>query len=298
MFAPPAFEEALAATAAEVDAVLTRLLKAGAEAVPARFAEAMRYAVLGGGKRLRPFILIETARLFGVRDERPLYAAAALECVHSYSLVHDDLPAMDDDDLRRGRPTVHRAFDEATAILVGDALLTLAFEILTGEATDPDPAVRLSLVAGMARAAGAAGMVGGQTLDMEGEHRQLNEDAVRRLQAMKTGALFAFAVEAGAILGRAPLQHAEALAAFGRAFGAGFQLADDLLDHSANLDVLGKAAAKDKARGKQTLVAVLGEAGARARLAALAGEAEHALAGFGTAAALLAAAVRFVAERA
>ncbi|MGD9737866.1 MAG: polyprenyl synthetase family protein [Bauldia sp.] len=292
-----AFEKALAGVAAAVDRVLDGVLPKAGDGVPARLAEAMRYAALGGGKRLRPYLLVESARLLGVDDERPLHAAAALECIHSYSLVHDDLPAMDDDDLRRGRPTVHRAYDEATGILVGDGLQTLAFEIMASDATEPDPAVRLRLVKGLAAAAGAAGMVGGQALDIEGEHRQLDEAAIVTLQEMKTGALFRFAAGAGAILGRASPAEADALSRFGRAFGAAFQLADDLLDHGGNIAVLGKAFAKDADRGKPTLVVLLGEDAARDRLAALTAEAEAALAVFGEAAASLAAAIRFVAGR-
>jgi farnesyl diphosphate synthase len=272
------YATALRETAAAVEAVLGRLLATGA---PERLAEAMRYAVLSGGKRLRPFLLVETAGIFGKAGDGPLRAAAALECLHSYSLVHDDLPAMDDDDLRRGKPTVHRAFDEATAILAGDALLTLAFEILSDPATDPDPAVRSELAARLAGAAGARGMVGGQALDMAGEGKALPRNEVARLQAMKTGALFRYAATAGGVLGHAQAEDLERLAEFGAAYGAAFQLADDLLDHQGDLVALGKSEAKDARRAKPTLVALLGEDGARQLLQEKVDEATRLLSPYG-----------------
>ncbi|MGD9868410.1 MAG: polyprenyl synthetase family protein, partial [Hyphomicrobiales bacterium] len=237
----------------------------GPSSPPGRLAEAMRYATLGGGKRLRPLLLIESAGLFGVKTENALDAAAALECVHCYSLVHDDLPAMDDDDLRRGRPTVHKAFDEATAILAGDGLLTLAFEILARRETNADPAVRTELILGLARAAGWTGMAGGQALDLEAEGRTLEVDQIRQLQALKTGALIRYACEAGAILGKAEPKPRAALAAFGRAIGQAFQLADDLLDVEGDTSLLGKAIGKDRGAGKATLVAAFGVQKARPR---------------------------------
>ncbi len=205
---------------------------------PGRLLAAMRHGALGGGKRLRPFLLVETARLFGVEPAKALRAALAIECVHCYSLVHDDLPSMDDDELRRGRPTVHRAYDEATAILAGDALQTLAFELLADEAAHPEAAVRIALVLALARAAGLAGMVGGQMFDLEAEGRypESRRDGppwpgdVRRLQAMKTGALLAAAVEMGALLGKAGMGQRMALSAYGQSLGAAFQVADDVLD--------------------------------------------------------------------
>ena len=196
----------------------------------ARLIEAMRYAALGGGKRLRPFLLVESARLFGVAEEGALDAGAALECVHCYSLVHDDLPAMDDDAVRRGRPTVHVAFGEATAILAGDALQTLAFDILSRPSTHRDPSVRVELIGLLAVAAGVQGMAGGQALDLAAEGETLGPMEVARMQAMKTGALFSFACEAGAVLGRADDLARGALKAYAAAFGQAFQLADDLLD--------------------------------------------------------------------
>jgi farnesyl diphosphate synthase len=275
----------------------------GPHAWPERLRSAMRHAVLGGGKRLRPFLLVETARLFGRTDQGPLIAGCALELLHCYSLVHDDLPAMDDDDLRRGRPTVHKAFDEATAILAGDALLTLAFEVMAGEDVDGDAARRVALIAALARAAGAAGMAGGQMLDLAaasgarlGEPAP-GEFAIRRLQAMKTGALIAFAVEAGATLGGASTQERHSLAKFGRALGASFQIGDDILDVEATEATLGKATGKDAAKGKATLVGALGLEPARSERDALASAALEALSGFDRRADLLRAAARFTIER-
>jgi farnesyl diphosphate synthase len=301
------FTDRLNAAASETERVLDRLLSAspaeGEIARPHRVIEAMRYASLGGGKRLRPFLTIETAALFGVRREHALMAGAAIECVHCYSLVHDDLPAMDDDALRRGRPTVHKAFDEATAILAGDGLLTFAFDILARPETHPDAAVRVALVAGLARAAGLGGMVGGQMLDLAAEGRfgrndtPHGENDVLTLQAMKTGAILRFCCDAGAILGNASKAKREALGRYGRAIGQAFQIADDLLDVEGDTATLGKAAGKDAAHGKATLVDLLGRGGAHARLEQLVGEAESALVPFGRAAATLEAAAHFVAER-
>jgi len=299
------FVSRLAAVAAAVEQRLDALLSesapssAGAAEWPKRLRAAMRHAVLGGGKRLRPLLLVETARLFGRTDAGPLIAGCALECLHCYSLVHDDLPAMDDDDLRRGRPTVHKAFDEATAILAGDALLTLAFETMAREEVDPDPARRLALVASLARAAGACGMVGGQMLDLEAETRLpgLPEAEIRRMQAMKTGALLAFAVEAGGLLGGASPDEREALSRYGRALGAAFQIGDDVLDVEATAATLGKATGKDVAKGKATLIGALGLDRAKAERDRLAHEAGEALVGFGQGADLLRSAARFTSER-
>jgi farnesyl diphosphate synthase len=230
-------------------------------------------------------------------DEAALNAGAALECIHCYSLVHDDLPAMDDDDMRRGRPTVHKAFDEATAILAGDALLTLAFEILADPATHPDPATRCALTLGLARAAGRAGMAGGQMLDLMAPGAAPSEAEILRLQSMKTGALILFACEAGAILANAGAARRQALRDYGTALGLAFQLADDLLDVNGDAAIVGKAVAKDKDAGKATLVALIGADAARQRLAELQGQALDALAPFGADAGLLAAAADFVANR-
>ena len=263
----------------------------------ARLGQAMRYAALGGGKRLRPFLLIESARLFGIAEEDALDPACALECVHCYSLIHDDLPSMDDDALRRGRPTVHIAFDEATAILAGDALLTLAFEILSDPATHPDPAIRAELVFLLAKAAGWHGMVLGQALDLDAEGRQLSIEEVARMQSLKTGALFGFACEGGAVLGGAAPSERAALIAYASSFGQAFQLADDLLDAEGDAATLGKAVAKDDARGKATLVALLGRDETRKRLAQVVESAEKALAPFGARAENLIEAARFIATR-
>jgi farnesyl diphosphate synthase len=258
---------AAATQAAEsmLDSLLTPALLPGETLRPAQFLEAMRYACLDGGKRFRPFLTIETARLLGVEGHGVLRAAAAIEMVHCYSLVHDDLPALDNDDLRRGRPSTHRAFGEANAILVGDALLTYAFDILADDATHSDPQTRIALVLGLARAAGLGGMIGGQVLDLEAEQaiQSHSAETVARLQSMKTGALLLYAVDAGAILGRAEAEVRAALARFGRAVGAAFQAADDILDVEADEGMLGKRAGKDAGRNKATLVAALGIEAAR-----------------------------------
>jgi farnesyl diphosphate synthase len=299
------FAEALAAAARRIEAMLDDLLSEGARPGeimrPPRLLAAMRHAVLGGGKRLRPFLVVETARMLGGAEASALRAGAAIELLHCYSLVHDDLPAMDDDDLRRGRPTAHRAFDEATAILAGDALQTLAFEVLADPATDADAAVRAELVLGLTRAAGLAGMAGGQALDLAGEGRYgdapPDEAAIRQLQAMKTGAILSFAVDAGAIVGRAGAGERADLLRYGRAIGVAFQIADDLLDREASTDSLGKRAGKDRQRGKATLVDVLGPDAARAECSHLLEEALAALEGFGERADALRQAAVFTVER-
>ena len=254
----------LNAVAETVEAALAALLAdkpAPGEIVrPRRVLEAMRHGALGGGKRLRPFLTIETARALGATGEPPLRAACAVECVHCYSLVHDDLPAMDDDDVRRGRPTVHKAFDEATAILAGDGLLTLAFDILADPATHAQAETRIALCLGLARASGVGGMVGGQMLDIEAETAAspLDDEGVRRLQAMKTGALLRFAVEAGAIVAGATDERRAALVRYGEALGSAFQVADDILDAEATSEQLGKRAGKDAERNKGTFVSIHG----------------------------------------
>jgi len=302
------FLSRLDANAKDIDDLLGRLLSAapaeGELARPSRLVEAMRYASLGGGKRFRPFLVVECAALFEVPRQHALMAGAALECVHGYSLVHDDLPAMDNDDLRRGQPTAHKAFDEATAILAGDGLLTFAFDILSRPQTHPDPAVRIELVNALARAAGLGGMVGGQMLDLAAEGRfagngpqRLGEDEVRTLQAMKTGALLHFACQAGGMLGAATRVQRRALDRYGSAVGQAFQIADDLLDLEGDPALVGKSTGKDAVAGKATMVGVLGGAGAKARLKQLVAEAEQALAPFGPSAAVLIEGARFVAER-
>jgi farnesyl diphosphate synthase len=296
--APDSFSATLAAAAAQMETVLADIL--APPAWPPRQREAMAYGTLGGGKRLRPFLVCQTAALFGREGEAVLRAAAAVELVHAYSLIHDDLPAMDDDELRRGRPTVHRAFDAATAILAGDALLTLAFEVLAGN--DDAPAV---LVGVLARAAGPAGMVGGQVLDLAAEGRftaegrplTLDAEAIAALQAMKTGALITAAVEIGAVLGGADAAAREALRRYGAALGAAFQIADDLLDAEGSAAEVGKATGKDAAMGKGTLVSLWGTGRARDHLAALVAEANAALSRFGSGADVLRAAADYVAMR-
>ncbi len=298
----------LDAVAADTEMLLDRLLAAapvdGELGRPARLLEAMRYSSLGGGKRFRPFLVVECAQLFEVPRERALMAGAALECVHCYSLVHDDLPAMDNDALRRGQPTAHKKFDEATAILAGDGLLTFAFDILSRQKTHPDAGVRVELVCALARASGLGGMAGGQMLDLAAEGRfakngplRLSADEVRLLQAMKTGALLRFACQAGGILAAASAAQRRALDTYGSAVGQAFQIADDLLDLKGDTALVGKQTGKDAAAGKATMVSALGEAGARARLRQLVAEAEQALAPFGPTAAVLIEGARFVAER-
>lgn len=297
------FHHRLASVASEVEDVLVAIFDVATNPpVPARLLDAMRYAVLGGGKRLRPFLVVETARLLNGDEGTALRAGAAIELVHVYSLAHDDLPAMDDDDLRRGKPTLHLAFDEATAILAGDTLQTLAFETLADPATSGDAAVRADLVLALAKAAGGAGMAGGQMLDLEAEGRvdgktERDTHAIRRLQAMKTGAILSCAVEMGTIIGRCNAEHYQSLMTYGRALGAAFQVADDILDVESSSSELGKATGKDAGRGKGTLVGLLGLAKARAELARLVDEALHALRPFGEEADILRAAARFTAER-
>ena len=303
-----AFLSRLDATAKDIEDLLDRLLARtpadGELSRPERVIEAMRYSSLGGGKRFRPFLVVESAALFKVPRPQALMAGAALECVHCYSLVHDDLPAMDNDDLRRGQPTAHKAFDEATAILAGDGLLTFAFDIVSRPETHPDPAVRIELVNALARASGLGGMVGGQMLDLAAEGRfggsgpqRLGEKEVLALQAMKTGALLRFACEAGGMLGSANAAQRQALARYGSAVGKAFQIADDLLDLEGDPALVGKSTGKDAEAGKATMVDLLGAAGAKARLAELVAEAEQALAPFGANSAILIEGAKFVAER-
>jgi farnesyl diphosphate synthase len=300
------FGARLTAIAGEAESLLARLLDGaalpGEIARPERLLAAMRHGALGGGKRLRPFLVVESAALFGVARAGALYAGCALELIHCYSLVHDDLPAMDDDDLRRGRPTVHKAFDEATAILAGDALLTLAFDAMASVEVHDDAAVRIALMSELARAAGVGGMAGGQMLDLAAEgrfetKRTLGNSEIATLQAMKTGALLRFACRAGAILGKADPDALQRLDAYGVAVGQAFQIADDLLDLESDAATLGKAAGKDAAAGKATLVSSLGPDGARKWLGELVAQAETALAPFGAKADTLRMTATFIAER-
>ncbi len=248
---------------------------------------AMRHAAIGGGKRLRPLLVLGAARLFAVDDECAFRTGLAVECIHVYSLIHDDLPAMDDDDMRRGKPTVHKAFDEATAILAGDGFQALAFEILSDEATHSDPFVRAELVLTLARASGVDGMVGGQAMDMAAAVTMQDLANVTRLQQLKTGALIAFSIEAGAILGRLSPEGRNRLRAYAHDLGLAFQIADDLLDAEGDPEKMGKAAGKDDAAGKATFVALLGLERARAQARSLSEQAIGHLANFGREADLL-----------
>jgi len=297
------FASRLDQTADDTEAVLTKLLADGVLpdeiARPKRLMDAMRYSSLGGGKRLRPFLVVESAAVFGVHRDQALLAGAALECIHCYSLIHDDLPAMDNSDLRRGRPTLHKATDDATAILAGDALLTLAFDIITRDEIHNDPTVRLLLTRALARASGLGGMVGGQMLDLAGEGRFGDREPVdvARLQQMKTGALLRYGCIAGAILGQASPKEYKALDDYGRALGEAFQIADDLLDVEGDAAALGKPAGADAALGKTTFVTQLGIDGAKKRVSDLLATADAALSIFDSKGDVLRAAARFVAER-
>ena len=255
-----------------IQSALERLLPQP-EGHEARLIEAMRYAALAGGKRLRPFLVLASADLFNVPTERSTRVACALECIHTYSLVHDDLPCMDDDDLRRGMPTTHKKYDEATAVLVGDALLTLAFEIVADPATHHDPLVRAELVQAMAREAGAHGMAGGQMIDILAEETDMDIGGVTRLQQMKTGALIRFAVEAGGIMGRATRDQFQALQNYAHDLGLAFQIVDDLLDVEGSAEEMGKAVGKDADNGKATFVSLLGVDRARTQAEMLAKQA-------------------------
>lgn len=263
----------------------------------ARLFDAIRYAALDGGKRLRPLLVWATARLFAVDSACALRAGAAVEAIHCYSLIHDDLPAMDDDDTRRGKPTVHRAFDEATAILAGDALQALAFEILVSPATHSEPFVRLELVNTLARAAGPAGMIGGQMMDMAAETNSFDLATITRLQQLKTGALIGWSVEAGAILGRVPAEARVHLRGYARDIGLAFQIADDLIDVAGDADTAGKAVGKDSAAGKETFVSLMGMARAREQAHMLVEQAIEHLASYGPEADLLRAIARYIVER-
>jgi farnesyl diphosphate synthase len=289
---PQEFEASLSAVAEATDELLRQLLPA---LVGNKLREAMRYAVLGQGKRLRPFLVLQSSALFGVEVAQALRVGAALESLHCYSLVHDDLPAMDNDDVRRGQPTVHRKFDEATAILVGDGLLTLAFEILSDPLTHPDAGVRIALVSALAKAAGEAGMVGGQMLDIAAEELGFNSyTEIAAMQARKTGALFRFACEAGAILGEAD---GSSLRQYADHIGLAFQIADDILDVESSAEALGKATQKDRGKGKATFVDLLGLDGAKTEAQRLVNEACAVLIGYGAKASMLNATAHFIIGR-
>ncbi len=295
------FEQRLKVNAGRTEALLTRLLADTSLhdeiTRPDRLLSAMRHGVLNGGKRLRPFLVMESAALLGGDAEAALRVGAALECVHCYSLVHDDLPAMDDDDLRRGQPTVHIAFDYATAILAGDSLLTYAFDIIAAPETELPADRKMALVLALSRAAGIGGMAGGQALDLAAEKEAPDEKGITTLQAMKTGALIRFACEAGAIIAGASAEDRKRLRIFGEKIGLAFQLADDLLDLTADAVTMGKATGKDAARGKGTLVALHGQHWAETTLARLVKEAADLLSGYGDKAGILTETARFIANR-
>lgn len=298
---PDQFDHRLRKNASVISSHLDNLLGnatlAGEVTRPPRLMAAVRHGVLNGGKRIRPFLLIETAAIFGVSGQGVMRAACALECLHCYSLIHDDLPSMDDDDLRRGQPTVHKAYDEAMAVLAGDALLTFAFDLVSDSLVSDDPNIRATLVQLLARASGQGGMIGGQVLDIAAETTSLSESEILQLQSMKTGALLRFACEAGAVIADAPEQHRKALARFGEIIGQAFQLADDLLDVTSNSEVMGKATGKDEAKGKKTLIDYYGVEGGKARLGELIVEANNLLVPFGEKADILRQTAQFIIER-
>ena len=296
-----AFEKSLSAHAAIVEARIATLLDASIRpaelARPAQLIEAMHYGALNGGKRLRPYLVMQATQLFAGNEEAALQVGCALECLHSYSLVHDDLPAMDDDDLRRGQPTVHKKYDDATAILAGDGLLTYAFDIIASPETPLPDAAKVALVLELSRAAGIGGMAGGQMLDLAAEKQQPDERGIVLLQAMKTGALLRFACEAGAIIAGRPAEDRDRLRRFGEIIGRAFQVADDLLDITSDAATLGKATGKDAAKGKATLVGLKGTDWARSELDRLVSEANALLAPYGAEAEPLKEAAHFIAYR-
>ena len=288
----PLLAEALPAIAREVDGLFDAMLPAGG-----KLAEAMRYAAIGGGKRLRPLLLTATAAMHGVDRSQALRAAIAIESIHAYSLVHDDLPCMDDDAMRHGKPSTHKVFGEAVAVLAGDALQAFAFEVLSDPATSGDPFVRAELVQVLACASGASGMVGGQMLDIEGEGQAFDLAAITRMQQLKTGALLSAAVEMGAVLGKVPAEGRMHLKGYARDIGLAFQIADDLLDHAGDEAKAGKALRKDAQAGKQTFVGLLGEERAREQARMLTQQAIAHLGSYGQEADLLRALARYIVER-
>ena len=288
----PLLSGALTAIARDVDAMFDAMLPS-----EGKLAEAMRYATIGGGKRLRPLLLTATAAMHGVDRSNALRAAIAIEAVHAYSLVHDDLPCMDDDAMRHGKPSTHKVFGEAVAVLAGDALQAFAFEVLSDPATSGDPFVRAELVQVLACASGASGMVGGQMLDIEGEGQALDLAAITRMQQLKTGALLSAAVEMGAVLGKVPAEGRMHLKGYARDIGLAFQIADDLLDHTGDEAKAGKALRKDAEAGKQTFVALLGADRAREQARMLVDQAIAYLGSYGQEADLLRALARYIVER-
>jgi len=294
--ADPLLAEGLARIAEEVDSLFDALLPVPQD-TSARLIEAMRYATIGGGKRLRPLLLVATATLYGVDRLAALRAGIAVEAIHAYSLIHDDLPCMDDDDLRHGKPTLHRAFDEATAVLAGDALHAFAFEVLADPKTSGDPFTRIELVSTLGSASGAHGMAGGQMMDIVAETQAFDLQAVTRLQQLKTGALLGAAVEMGAVLGHVPPEGRVHLRGYARDIGLAFQIADDLLDHEGDEAAAGKALRKDAEAGKQTFVSLLGADRAREQARMLVDQAVSHLGQHGDEADLLRAIARFIVER-
>ena len=287
---------ALAEVGTEIDRALDALLPVPADP-RSRLYEAMRYSAIGGGKRIRPLLVVAGCDLFKVARARAIRVGVAVECIHVYSLIHDDLPCMDDDDLRRGKPTLHRAFDECTAVLAGDSLHALAFEVLADETTHEDPFVRSELVAELARASGPAGMAGGQILDLAAEGETLDLAAITRLQQLKTGALIGWCLEAAAIMGRVPAEGRTSLRGYARDLGLAFQIADDLLDHEGSEEKAGKRVGKDQNAGKETFVSLLGAERARQQAQALVAQACDHLHAFGCEADLLRALAEFAVER-
>ncbi|HEX8526169.1 polyprenyl synthetase family protein [Allosphingosinicella sp.] len=294
--APISLDVALEQVGAEIDRGFDSLLAIPPDARAPLF-EAMRYAAIGGGKRLRALLVVAGCNLFHVARERAIRVALAVECVHVYSLIHDDLPSMDDDDLRRGKPTLHRAFDESTAILAGDSLHALAFQVLAEEETHEDPFVRSDLILELARAAGPAGMAGGQMMDLKAAEMRLDLASVTRLQQLKTGALIGWCLEAAAIMGRVPPEGRRSLRGYARDVGLAFQIADDLLDHEGHEEKAGKRVGKDREAGKETFVSLLGPDRARLQAELLVDQAVEHLAGYGAEAGLLRAIARFAVER-
>lgn len=289
-------KDGLAQVQREVDSVFDALLPVPQD-TRARLVEAMRYAAIGGGKRVRPLLLVSTAELFGVDRDRALRAACAVEAIHVYSLIHDDLPCMDDDDLRHGKPTLHKAFDEATAVLAGDSLHALAFEILADTETSTDPFTRSELIMTLGKASGWDGMAGGQMMDMMAEGSDYDLHTITRLQQLKTGALLAASVEMGAIMGHVPPEGRHHLRAYARDIGLAFQIADDLLDVEGDAEKAGKALRKDESQGKQTFVTLMGVDKAREQARALVDQAIARLAPHGDDARMLAAIARYIVER-
>ncbi len=296
MHASISLKPALDAIGQAIDHRFDRLLTVPEDARKQLY-EAMRYAAIGGGKRMRPLLVVAACDLFNVDKERSLRVATAVECIHCYSLIHDDLPCMDDDDMRRGKPTLHKAYGEATAVLAGDALQSLAFEVLADDATHEDPFVRAELVIDLARASGPSGMAGGQMMDLAAEHEVFDLPTTTRLQQLKTGALIAFCLEAGAIMGRAGDSQRKRLRGYAKDLGLAFQIADDLLDVDGDSARTGKAVRKDEAAGKATFVSLLGRDRARQQAEMLIDQAIGHLNGFGREADMLRAIARFAIER-